>query len=57
MDEHQLTFEEEIYYANYGSIDTCDCCSDYAPIINHHDGSNYLTITENGCSLVCNKCK
>jgi hypothetical protein len=52
----ELTFEEQVYYANNVLIDVCDCCGDYFPITNRNDGKDYLTITGNGYSLICNKC-
>ena len=54
MEHIGLTHEEEIYYANYNLIDLCDECSDYVPITNYNDGSNYLTFIEN--KVVCQKC-
>lgn len=54
VDEHGLTFDEEIYYANHALIDICNGCGNYFPIQNHHDGSNYLTW--NGSQLLCCKC-
>jgi len=54
VDEHGLTLEEELYYANHALIDICDCCGNYFSIQNHHDGSNYLTW--HGSKLYCQKC-
>lgn len=46
--------EEEVFYANYGLIDICEDCGNDTPILNHHDGKNYLTWT--GKHLYCLKC-
>ena len=51
---YELTEEETIYYANYGLIDTCDCCGEEFPITNYYDGENYLTFEGN--QLLCQKC-
>jgi hypothetical protein len=55
LDDHELTLEEEIYYANYASIDTCDLCNNYFPIINWNDGEKFLTFSGN--QLLCPSCK
>ena len=53
-EENELTEEQQIFYGNYGLIDVCDLCGNYVPIINHHDGKNYLTLV--GDKLHCQEC-
>ncbi len=54
MDDAGLTFDEEIYYANYGLVDECDLCHNMVAITNYHEGDNFLTLT--GSKLYCCKC-
>jgi len=51
----ELTEEEQIYYANYCSIELCDLCGEYFPILNNHDNDDYVEY--NGIQFLCNKCK
>jgi hypothetical protein len=55
MDRLGLTLDEELFYANQAEIDVCDCCGNWTPITNWHDGSNYLQWTLVG-QLLCRKC-
>lgn len=50
----ELTFEEQVYYANNALIDVCDCCGEYFPITNRNDGNDYLTLIGN--QLLCQGC-
>jgi hypothetical protein len=51
----ELTEEEAIYYADYALIDTCDCCGDWFPIHNGHDGEDFLEY--DGFQFLCRKCR
>lgn len=55
MDEHGLTFEEQIYYANEAEIERCDLCNEYFGIHNFHD--NAANIEYNGVQFLCSKCR
>ena len=50
----ELTEEEMVFYSNYALIDMCDCCGNYFPITNRHNGEKFLTIKDNG--IYCQKC-
>ena len=50
----ELTEEEMVYYGNYSLIDLCDCCSQYFPITNYHNGDEFLMF--NG-QFLCKKCR
>ena len=54
-ENHQLTVDEEVYYANYGNIEYCDLCGNDGGIINRHDGKKYIEY--NGVQFLCEKCR
>jgi len=51
----ELTEKELVYYANVSLIEVCDCCGDYKPITNNHDGNDFVEF--DGKQFLCKRCR
>jgi len=58
LNEEFYTLEEELLIANHVTIEICECCGDYYPIIKYYCDkytNNFIEITLEGY-FYCEKC-